>query len=140
VQRLLNATYDLQPSLQTPDYLVACQSLAERLTRRSLIVLLTNLRDEDETTLSPALDQLGRRHLVLLANLRETVLDTLLERPVESFDDALRHAAAVDYQRERRRQLAIVRARGARVLDAAPAELPVALVNRYWEMKRSGVI
>ncbi|MVF24380.1 DUF58 domain-containing protein [Methylocaldum sp. GT1TLB] len=139
VQRLLNAVHDLQPSLQTPDYLIASQALCERLSKRSLIVLLTNLRDEDESTLPPALAILRRRHLVLLANLRETSLDALLHEPVTDLDGALAYAAAVDYRRERRRQLAALRAQGVAVLDVAPAELPVALVNRYWDMKRSGV-
>lgn len=139
VERLLNAVYDLQPSLQTPDYLTASQILCERLSKRSLIVLLTNLRDEDESTLPPALAALRRRHLVLLANLRETSLDAVLREPVIDLDGALTYAAAVDYRRERRRQLAALRAQGVVVLDVAPAELPVALVNRYWDMKRSGV-
>lgn len=139
VQRLLNAVYDLQPSLQTPDYLTASQALSERLSKRSLIVLLTNLRDEDEATLVPALGLLRRRHLVLLANLRETSLDAVLGAPVIDLDGALAYAAALDYRRERRRQLAALRAQGVTVLDVAPAELPVALVNRYWDMKRSGV-
>jgi uncharacterized protein (DUF58 family) len=139
VQRLLNATYDLQPSLRTPDYPMAGQALAERLTKRSLIVLLTNLRDEDASTLPLTLKHLSRRHRVLLANLRETALDAMLNRPVEDFDGALRYAAAVDYRRERRRQLAVLRAQGAVVLDVAPPELPAALVNRYWDMKRGGM-
>jgi uncharacterized protein (DUF58 family) len=140
VNRLLNVSYDLQPSLQTPDYLRAGQLLAERLTKRSLVVLLTNLRDEDEATLPLALEHLSRRHLVLLANLRETALDALLHEPVANFDDALRYAAAIDYRRERRRQLAVLRAQGTQVLDVAPPDLPVALVNRYWDMKRSGAL
>ncbi len=140
VRRLLNASYDLQPTTRTPDYLAAAQSLAERLDRRSLIVLLTNLRDEDESTLPPALKLLGRRHPVLVANLRETALDALLNRPPEDFEGALAYAAALDYRRERRRQMAILRALGASVLDVAPPELPAALVNRYWDMKRSGVL
>jgi uncharacterized protein (DUF58 family) len=66
-------------------------------------------------------------------------LDALLHEPVTDLDGALAYAAAVDYRRERRRQLAALRAQGVAVLDVAPAELPVALVNRYWDMKRSGV-
>ena len=139
VRRLLNATYDLQPSAQMPDFLMAAQGLADRLSRRSLVVLFTNLRDEDEAILPNTLAHLGRRHLVLLANLRETVLDRILEQPVEGFDDALAYAAALDYRRGRRRQLAALRAHGVRIVDVAPPELPVALVNRYWEMKRSGL-
>ena len=118
---------------------MAGQHLAGRLTRRSLIVLLTNLRDEDDVTLAPALAQLRRRHLVLVANLRETGLDRIMAEPVGDFDAALTYASATDYLKSRERQIRMLRAVGANVLDAAPPQLPMALVNRYWELKRSGV-
>lgn len=140
VQRLLNSVFDLQPSLRTPDYRMAGQHLAGRLTRRSLVVLLTNLRDEDDASLAPALTLLRRRHLVLVANLRETSLDRIMAEPVGDFDAALTYASATDYLTARQRQIRMLQAAGAKVLDAAPPQLPMALVNRYWEMKRGGVI
>ena len=140
VQMLLNATYDLQPTLQTPDYFAASDILSRHLRKRSLVILLTNLRDEDDSTLQPALIQLRRRHLVLVASLRETGLDKLLHNPIEDFDGALGYAAAIDYRQARQTQLARLRAQGINVLDTDPPQLPVALVNRYWEMKRSGTI
>jgi uncharacterized protein (DUF58 family) len=140
VQMLLNATYDLQPTLLTPDYFTASEMVGSHLRKRSLVILLTNLRDEDDSTLQPALIQLRRRHLVLVASLRETALDQMLLNPVKDFDGALSYAAAVDYRLSRQTQLARLRAQGVNVLDTAPPQLPVALVNRYWEMKRSGTI
>jgi uncharacterized protein (DUF58 family) len=140
VQMLLNATYDLQPTLQTPDYFAASEILSRHVRKRSLVILLTNLRDEDDSTLQPALIQLRRRHLVLVASLHETGLDQLLNKPIEDFDGALSYAAAIDYRQARQTQLAKLRAQGISVLDTDPAQLPVALVNRYWEMKRSGTI
>ena len=140
VQQLLNATYDLQPTLNTPDYLAASEMLCHHLRKRSLVILLTNLRDEDDSTLLPALAQLRHKHLVLVASLRETGLDRLLHDPIDDFDGALGYAAAIDYRQARQTQLARLRAQGITVLDTAPPQLPVALVNRYWEMKRSGIL
>lgn len=137
---LAGAVYDVQPSLQVPDYLGAALDLTQRLDRRALVVLLTNVRDEDVATLPPALRHLGRRHPVLIANLREGALDAALARPVAGFEDALGYAAAVDYRRGRRRQWAELRAQGASLLDVAPEDLPVALVNRYWALKRGGAL
>lgn len=140
VQLLLNATYDLQPTLNTPDYFAASEILGRNLRKRSLVVVLTNLRDEDDSTLLPAIVQLRRKHLVLVASLRETGLEHLLQKPVDDFDGALGYAAAIEYRQARQTQLAHLRAQGVQVLDTVPAKLPVALVNRYWEMKRSGLI
>ncbi len=138
VNGLLNAVYDLQPSLQAPDYLAAAELLLRRLSKRALIVLATNLRDEDDETLRPAVAQLGRRHAVTLASLKEPVLDELAGAPVEDFDAALTRAAALEYSHARRRQAAILRHGGVQIVDVSPRELPVALINHYWERKRAG--
>lgn len=140
VQALLGATYDLQPGLMTPDYLAASQALLQRVRKRSLVIVLTNLRDEDESTLQPAVAQLRRHHRVLVASLRESGLEKLLSTPVDDFDSALGYAAALEYRQARQRQLARLHAQGVGVLETGAAALPVALVNRYWDMKRGGII
>jgi uncharacterized protein (DUF58 family) len=140
VNNILNGVYDLQPSLKPPDYLQASQCLAQQLTKRSLVLVLTNLRDEDDETLRPALKFLRQRHVVTLASLREGLVDALRNTPVREFDDALTYAAALDYRRARERQLAVLRKDGVSVLDVTPGELPIALVNHYWALKRAGAL
>jgi uncharacterized protein (DUF58 family) len=138
VNRILNGIYDLEPTLQTSDYVTAGEQLARRLNRRALIVLLTNVRDEDDALLSPALRLLQRRHLILLANLREMTLDTVARTPIETFDDALTYGAAAEYLRARSRALSRLRRTGVQLVDAYPSHLPRLLVNKYLEMKRGG--
>jgi uncharacterized protein (DUF58 family) len=138
VNRLLNAVYDLQPSAQSPDYLLAGEHLLKHLSKRTLVILVSNLRDEDDDTLGPAMTLLGRRHAVTLASLREEVLDEVLAAPVDHFDAALTHAAALQYFHARRRQAAMLRHGGVQIVDVSPRELPVALINHYWQRKRAG--
>lgn len=138
VNRLLEAVYDLHPTSQTPDYLRAAEHLLQRLGKRALVILLTNLRDEDADTLEPAVALLARRHAVTVASLREPVLEDMLAAPVTDFDTALTRAAALQYSAARQRQAARLRHGGISLLDVSPRELPVALVNHYWERKRSG--
>ncbi len=140
VKALMNAVYDLEPSLQVPDYLAAGETLAHRLRKRALVVLLTNLRDEDDETLMPAVRQIRRRHALTLASLREPVLDELMAAPVDDFDAALTRAAGLEYLQARRRQLALLRHAGVPVLDVSPRDLPVALINHYWARKRAGAL
>jgi uncharacterized protein (DUF58 family) len=140
VNTLLNTVYDLQPSLQAPDYLVAAQYLSPRLTKRTLVVLVTNIRDEDDDTLAPAMRHLRKNHAVTVASLREPVLETLETAPLGDFDEALTHAAALEYVNDRRRQVAALRHNGIQVLDVKLKDLPIALINHYWERKRAGAI
>jgi len=138
VQLILNSLYDLQPSTSTSDYLTAAQQLSRYQKKRALIVLISNLRDEDSDELLPALRLLQRQHLVLLASLQEQILDTVLAQPVHSFDAALRHAAIDHYLAQRRQTHNRLRAQGILCLDTPPEHLPIMMVNRYLAIKRSG--
>ena len=138
VNLFLNALYDVQPTLRPPDYHAAAIELSRRLRRRSLVIVLSNLRDEDEETLAPALALLRRKHLVLFANLREAVLDRLREKPVRDLETALAYAAGAVYERDRAAVTRRIEAGGTVLLDTLPDSLAVSLVNRYLDLKRSG--
>jgi uncharacterized protein (DUF58 family) len=62
VNAILNRVYDIEPTLAVPDYHLAARDVMKNLRRRSLVILLTNLRDEDDETLLPALKLLRTRH------------------------------------------------------------------------------
>ena len=138
VNRILNTVYDLQPGLLTSDYYQAAVTLSKRLRKRAMIVIISNLRDEDDDSLLPALRLLQKRHLVLFASLREKVLDDAVDFPVHDLDSALTHAAAVDYRLQRDRAFRRLRQGDVVCLDVPPGQLALALVNQYLEVKRSG--
>ncbi len=138
VHAILNRVYDIEPTLSVPDYYLAARELMSRLRRRSLVVLLTNLRDEDDETLLPALKLLRTRHLVVLASLREAIISRALSARVDSFDRAVTHAAAAEYLAGRERAFRRIGAAGAVCLDVEPERLAISLVNRYLELKRGG--
>jgi hypothetical protein len=118
----------------------AARALAGRLKKRALIVLLTSLRDDDAGELVPAIQTLRRRHLVLVADFRESVLDQLRLAPVTGFEGALRHAAGADLRARRAELHERLGQSGVHMLDVSPAELPVRLVNRYLDIKASGLL
>jgi uncharacterized protein (DUF58 family) len=135
---LINCVYDLEPTLEPPDFVEAAARVKAFQTRRSLVVVVTNQRDEDEEDLRPALELLRRRHVVVLASLREVSVDALAEAEVSSLEGALRHCAALDYVQARRRSLETLSGRGVITLDVAPSRLAVALAEKYLEIKRAG--
>ena len=137
---LLNHLYDYQTTPAPSDFPEAVEKLMARQRRRSLVILLTNLRGEDGKELLPALQTLQSRHLVLLASMREEVTRDALSQPVESFPSALRHLAAGRYVQERREILATLGALGILTLDSTAGEFPVALANRYSDIKAAGKI
>ncbi len=140
IQSLLNSVYDLQASAVTPDYTQAVTQFLLRQKKRALVIVLTNLRDEDSHDLLNALQLLKRKHLVILASLKEQVLDKVMEKKVNNFSDALLLAATCDYQTQRKKMFENLHARGVNYLDVTPDKLAVRLVNRYLDIKSSGLL
>ncbi|HEX5127181.1 MAG TPA: DUF58 domain-containing protein [Rhodocyclaceae bacterium] len=140
VSRLLHATYDLQPTLHASDFERAAQRLMEHERKRALVVILTNLRDEDDQSLRAATHLLQQRHLVLVASLREPALDRMPSQAIDSLHDAASAAAAVGYRHLREAALQRLRASGVLCLDVVPEMLAVETVNRYLAIKAANML
>ena len=138
VNQILNQVYGLQPGLRTSDYYQAAVDLSKRLKKRALVVLISNLRDEDDDTLLPALRLLQKRHLVLFASLRERAVDETAAAAVDDFEDALTHGAAIEYRLQRDAAFRRLKQGNVVCLDVPPQRLALALVNQYLDVKRSG--
>ncbi|MDI3358395.1 DUF58 domain-containing protein [Pseudomonas sp. UYIF39] len=137
---LLNTVYDLDSSQRPADYQAAASQLLARQKRRALVVLVTNLRDEDDEELLSAVKRMGKQHRVLVASLREEVLDTVRQTPVQTLDEALAYCGTVDYLNARSELHERLSAHGVLVLDARPAELGAELVTQYLSWKKAGVL
>ncbi len=140
LNRLLNTVYDLESGTRASDYLAAAQQLATRLAKRALVVVVSNLRDEDHMELLLASRLLGRRHRVLVASMKERALSAALETRVRDLDSALTIAATHQYLLARRRAHEHLHRSGVLALDAEPHQLAVALVNGYLDVKAAGIL
>jgi uncharacterized protein (DUF58 family) len=135
---LLNTVYDLNSTQRPADYQAAASQLLARQKRRALVVLVTNLRDEDDEELLTAVKRLSKQHRVLVASLREDVLDTLRHTPVQTLPEALAYCGTVDYLNERAELHERLSAHGVSVVDARPRELGSQIVTRYLAWKKAG--
>ncbi|HET6782737.1 MAG TPA: DUF58 domain-containing protein, partial [Pseudoxanthomonas sp.] len=111
-----------------------------RQRRRSLVMLVTNVRDEDIEDLLAAVRLLQRRHLVCVASLRETSLDEALDGDVRDLQGAIHAGAVARYLEQRTAAHDALRSHRVMVLDVSSDELPGALVERYLAVKRDGVL
>jgi uncharacterized protein (DUF58 family) len=137
---LMSVLYDVQPTLTHADYLAGAEELLRRHPKRALVVVITNFRDEDGTELQHALRLLRSRHLVLIASMRERVIDEMIRRPMDTADATIEVASAHLYEQSRRDAFQRLAARDLLMVDTAPERLGVELVNRYHAVKRAGVM
>jgi len=137
---LMNRLHDIQPGKQHSD----CQHAARRLLtlypRRALVIVLTNFQSEDAPELRQAMHLLRTRHLVVIASLRERVLADMVQQPLRRSSDAIDVAAAHWFAQNRRDAFARAVGHDVLSLDVEPAQLAVALVNRYHAIKRAGML
>jgi uncharacterized protein (DUF58 family) len=140
IDTLLRASYNLQPQPVATDYLAAATELSLRQRKRSLVMLVTNVRDEDIEDLLAAVRLLQKRHLVCVASLRERALDQAMTDEVHDLPGAIRAGAVARYVEQRTAAHEALRSHRVMVLDVASEELPAALVERYLAVKRDGLL
>jgi uncharacterized protein (DUF58 family) len=137
---LIARLHDIEPGTTHSDYLAAAEDLLRLQHKRALVILITNFRDEDAAELQPALKLLRRRHLVMVASLRERVLRELAEQPITQARHTVEVAGAHLFEQARRDAFRRVVGRDALSVDVEPSQLAVALVNRYHAVKRAGIL
>lgn len=137
VPALLRASYDIESSTHAADFVRAADAFMAKRLQRALVVLVTNTRDGDQDDLMLAVRLLQKKHLVIVADMREPVLDECIESPVEDQRTALNFMTAHALRESRAHVHESMRHQGAVVIDILPRQLPLALVNEYFDIKRS---
>lgn len=138
--KLLNHLYDYETSGEPSDFIEAAERVMTLQRRRALVILLTNLRSEDGATLAASVSAMQRRHLVLTATLREQELENRAAAPIDHLHGALEYGALTHYFGERRQLLESLRARRVLTVDESAQMLPVALANKYLDVKAGGLL
>ncbi len=138
INTLLNQVYDLHATLEASDYVHVATHLNQRIRKRSLIVLVSNFREEDITELEPCMHLLSQHHLLLTVNLKEEILDTIIDKPIENDAEALLYAETILHLKQRQKLQETMLHKGITAVDTTPKHLATHLVNNYLDIKRSG--
>ncbi len=139
VRKVLGAGYDLHADLVEPNYERAYEILSERVKKRSLMVLFTQVHDvRAGASVLRLTKRLSRNHIVLCCLLRDTGLDAL----AEATDPTMHYeaAAAAELVLAAEHHARDLEAQGALVLSVDPARLTPALIDYYLEIKMRQLI
>jgi uncharacterized protein (DUF58 family) len=139
--QLTDVLSDLEPRFEEADYERAFLELERTLRRRSLVVLFTDLFDPVASgAVLAAAKLLTARHLVLVVLMNDAAIAAALRRTPEDAEAAYRAAVAAKLGAERARAVAALRERGMLVVDVPAAELTVALLDAYVDIKTRGLL
>lgn len=137
--RITEAMYDIEPELAESDYRGAFTETLLRFSRRTLLIIHTELIEQTvEEFLLPALPLLTRHHVVIVASVRDPQVEEWAAATPTDEAAVHRQAAARSALAERRRAIAELRRSGATVIDAAPGKLAGRLMDQYLEVKATG--
>lgn len=134
--RMNEALYRLEPRPCEANYERACQFLALRHRKRSLIVIVSDVVDNDaSSTLLAYAARFARYHLPLCVTLKNLDVERLANAEPRDESAPFTQAVALDLLHRRRIALEEMRRAGVDVLDVAPTELGPRLITRYLELK-----
>jgi len=138
--KILNHLYDYEATSQSSDFGEAAERVMACQKRRSLVILLTNLRTEDSADLIKAVRVMQKRHVVLVATLKEAEMEARTRQPISSLNDALTYGALSNYLQQRQQVLEQLRAHRIFTVDETAQNLAVALANQYLDVKAGGLL
>ncbi len=138
---LLKVSAGLRYSDAETNFTLGLTDLMQRLTRRSLVVVMTDFTDS--VTAELMMDNLARlatRHLVVFVSLRDPLLGEVVASAPDTLVALQRAVVADSLVREREAVIGRLRRRGILCIDANPSEVGMQLLNRYLEIKRREMI
>ena len=141
LQALIDSVYDIQPTLGESHFRRAFMHLQTRLTKRSMVIVLSDVVDIDASAaLVQGILSLARRHLVLFAALRTPEIEQVIARQSNDPESPYRKAVAYRLVHERTDVIARISHGGVHALDIAPDELTMPVVNKYVELREQNLL
>ena len=140
--RLVEAVFDLEPSVREADLARALQELGLRHRRRAMVVVLSDVADSLSVERQKrALSRGGRRHHLVFAALDDPAVREAAQGANEPGPEATPlRAAALQLVEDRREALGQLAGGGARVLNPLPADAAGPLLAAWLDARRSALV
>jgi uncharacterized protein (DUF58 family) len=141
IDAALEALYAVEPEMIEPSYPHAFEFIAANSKRRSLVVLLTDLVDEEGSKeLLTSLKLLRPRHLPLVITIADRDLKAVVQEAPSSVRDLFTQSVAEEIIHQREAALRMVESAGGLALDVTAASLAPALLETYLRVKERGLL
>ena len=138
---VLESLYAVEPEMIEPSYSRAFEFIAANSKRRSLVVLLTDLVDEEGSKeLLASLKLLRPRHLPLIVTIADRDLRAVVSEAPATVKDLFTQSVAEEIMYLREAALRRVESQGGLALDVTAAALAPALLEKYLQVKERGLL
>lgn len=140
-EAVLEALHDVEPEMVEPSYSRAFEFIAGNLKKRALVVILTDLIDEEGSKeLINALKLLRPRHLPVITTIADRDLRTLVQDEPKSVKELFAQSVAEEILQQRETALKKIEALGGLALDVTARTLAPSLLETYLRVKERGLL
>lgn len=137
----LEALYPIEPEMIEPSYTRALEFVAANSKRRSLVVLITDLVDEEGSKeLLASLRLLRPRHVPLVVTIADRDLKAVVREAPNTTEELFTQSVAEEIMHLREAALRLVESQGGLALDVTAAALAPALLEKYLQIKERGLL
>jgi len=137
----LEALYSVEPEMIEPSYSHAFEYIAANSKRRSLVIVITDLVDEEGSKeLLTSLRLLRPRHLPLVVTIADRDLRAVVSNAPETARDLFTQSVAEEIMHLREAALRLVESQGGLALDVTAAALAPAILEKYLQVKERGLL
>lgn len=137
----LEALHAIEPEMIEPSYSRAFEFVAANSRRRSLVVVLTDLVDEEGSReLLTSLKLLRPRHLPLVVTIADRDLKAVVRESPENEREMFTQSVAEEIMYLREAALRLVESQGGLALDVTAAVLAPKLLETYLRVKERGML
>ena len=137
----LEALHAIEPEMIEPSYARAFEFISANSRRRSLVVVLTDLVDEDGSKeLLSSLKLLRPRHLPLVVTIAHRDLKAVVRSTPGNGREMFTQSVAEEIIHLREAALRLVEAQGGLALDVTAAVLAPKLLETYLRVKERGML
>jgi uncharacterized protein (DUF58 family) len=141
IEAVLEALHAVEPELIEPSYTRAFEYIAANCKRRALVVVLTDLVDEEGSReLLASLKLLKPRHLPLVATIGDRDLRAAVTDAPATLRELFTQSVAEEIMLQREAALRLVERQGGLALDVTAATLAPALLETYIRVKERGLL
>ncbi|HTG94042.1 MAG TPA: DUF58 domain-containing protein [Pyrinomonadaceae bacterium] len=137
----LEALHGVEPEMIEPSYARAFEFVSANTKRRSLVVLLTDLVDEEGSKeLLTSLHLLRPRHLPLVVTIADRDLKAVVRQTPSNVRELFTQSVSEEIIHHREAALRMVESQGGLALDVTAAALAPMLLQTYLRVKERGLL
>ncbi|HYX28204.1 MAG TPA: DUF58 domain-containing protein [Pyrinomonadaceae bacterium] len=137
----LEALYAVEPEMIEPSYSRAFEFVSANSQRRSLVVVITDLVDEEGSReLLSSLKLLRPRHLPLVVTIADRDLKAVVREPPKDEREMFTQSVAEEIIYLREAALRLVESQGGLALDVTAAALAPKVLETYLRVKERGLL